>query len=126
MVEELEDLVPGFSKVNHTRCFLHVTNLVARTLVKQFDLPKSITMAPTNDITDPDHDLKELADGLHAEELEMQEALLKDAKDDQEEGDDNLDGWIDEMAALSQAEREDLQKSIRPVCKVLVKVCNVQ
>ncbi|KAF8812192.1 hypothetical protein BYT27DRAFT_7036613, partial [Phlegmacium glaucopus] len=26
-IDELEDLLPGFSKVNHTRCFLHVNNL---------------------------------------------------------------------------------------------------
>ncbi|KAF8961706.1 hypothetical protein BDZ97DRAFT_1611099, partial [Flammula alnicola] len=37
MISELEILLPDFSAVNHTRCFLHVNNLVARTLVKQFD-----------------------------------------------------------------------------------------
>jgi len=45
MVAELEDLVPGFSRVNHTRCFLHVNNLVARTLVRQFDIPKATATA---------------------------------------------------------------------------------
>ncbi|KAF8961228.1 hypothetical protein BDZ97DRAFT_1599153, partial [Flammula alnicola] len=37
MISELEDLLPEFSAANHTCCFLHVNNLVARTLVKQFD-----------------------------------------------------------------------------------------
>ncbi len=40
MVSELEMLIPQFSAVNHNRCFLHVNNLVGRTLVKQFDVPK--------------------------------------------------------------------------------------
>ncbi|KAF9537059.1 hypothetical protein CPC08DRAFT_612058, partial [Agrocybe pediades] len=38
------------------------------------------------------------------------------------EDDDDVEGWIDEMAALSVAEREVLAKSIRPVRKVLVKI----
>ncbi|KAF9554478.1 hypothetical protein CPC08DRAFT_614576, partial [Agrocybe pediades] len=37
MISELEDLLPEFFGNNHTRCFLHINNLVARTLVKQFD-----------------------------------------------------------------------------------------
>ncbi|KAF9543542.1 hypothetical protein CPC08DRAFT_649847, partial [Agrocybe pediades] len=41
MIEELDELLPGFSSTNHVRCFLHVNNLVARTLVRQFDIPKS-------------------------------------------------------------------------------------
>ncbi|KAF9541912.1 hypothetical protein CPC08DRAFT_615488, partial [Agrocybe pediades] len=40
MIDELEDRLPEFSSLNHTRCFLHVNNLVARTIVKQFDAPK--------------------------------------------------------------------------------------
>ena len=36
--------------------------------------------------------------------------------------DDNVDGWVDEMVALSQAELEVLQDSLRPVRMLLVKV----
>ncbi|KAF9554477.1 hypothetical protein CPC08DRAFT_616191, partial [Agrocybe pediades] len=38
------------------------------------------------------------------------------------EAEDDVDGWIDEMAALSQAERNVLQESTHPVKLVLVKV----
>ena len=42
MINELKDLLPSFSNVNHIQCFLHVNNLVAQTLVKQFDAPKTV------------------------------------------------------------------------------------
>ncbi|KAF9537058.1 hypothetical protein CPC08DRAFT_612406, partial [Agrocybe pediades] len=37
MIAELEELLPGFCATNQIRCFLHINNLVAKTLVKQFD-----------------------------------------------------------------------------------------
>src|SRR3954454_9919562 len=41
MVDKLIDLMPDFpGKVNHTWCFAHVLNLVAKTVIKQFDAPK--------------------------------------------------------------------------------------
>ena len=70
MIAELEDLLPGFSAVNHTRCFLHVVNLIACSLVWQFDVPKSKkNNGPgSNEITepDPDSDLHKLAENIEA------------------------------------------------------------
>ncbi|KIK76677.1 hypothetical protein PAXRUDRAFT_169130, partial [Paxillus rubicundulus Ve08.2h10] len=41
MIRELEDMVPSFSSsASHTRCFLHVVNLVAKSLIRQFDVTK--------------------------------------------------------------------------------------
>jgi hypothetical protein len=41
MVDALEELLPGqFFWVNHARCFLHIINLVAKSLLRQFELPK--------------------------------------------------------------------------------------
>ena len=119
MIDELEDLLPGFSKVNHTRCFLHVNNLVARTLVRQFDVPKP----KPGDITDdPDRELRELAGDIDLEDQQTREALLEEAVTGEIGVDDNVDGWVDEMAALSQGEREVLQETLRPVKMLLVKV----
>ena len=117
MIDELEDLLPGFSKANHTHCFLHVNNLVARTLVRQFD----ILHAPKPRDT-PDHELHELAGDIDIEDRQTRETLLEDAVTGEIGIDDNVDGWVDEMAALSQAEREILQASLRPVKMLLVKV----
>ena len=38
MMENLDDLLSGFSSLNRTRCFAHILNLVAKALLKQFDM----------------------------------------------------------------------------------------
>ena len=65
MVNELETLLPSFSTVNHTRCFLHVNNLVARTLAKQFDAPKQTA---GQDLDEENDVLMELAGNMEFEE----------------------------------------------------------
>ena len=37
MVQELANAVPDYLEINRSRCFLHVVNLVAKALIKQFD-----------------------------------------------------------------------------------------
>ena len=122
MIDELEDLLPGFSKVNHTRCFLHVNNLVGRTLVRQFDVPHAPKSTPGDVANDPDHELRQLAGDIELEDQQTREALLEDMATGKIGMDDNVDGWVDEMVALSQAERKVLQDSLRPVRMLLVKV----
>ena len=119
MIDELEDLLPYFSKVNHTRCFLHVNNLVARTLVKQFDAPKKLE---GQDVNEDDEAIIALAGDMELEDRATREQLLEESRDASIEQDNNENGWVDEMAALSQAEHEVLRKATRPVKVVLVKV----
>jgi len=119
MIAELEVFLPGFSHVNHIRCSLHVNNLVAWTLVQQFDIPKAKLNA--NDEDDPDKELRGLAGDIELEQRQTQEALLEEVGEDEIGPDDSTDEWIDKMAALSQAERERLQDSLRPVWMILVK-----
>lgn len=119
MIEELAAQLPDFSVVNHTRCFLHVTNLVAKSIVKQFDVKKADADGQLNAA---EAELHKIADGL-----ELEEALAAAERGDEEndagggEFDDN-DGWVDEVAMLSDEERADLEVSIRPVKLVLAKV----
>jgi hypothetical protein len=118
MIDELETLLTGFSKVNHTWCFLHVNNLVAKTFVTQFD-----TTAPkkTVDPSDPNYDLYKFSTDVDREEQETREALLVGGEEGAADDDDTT-GWEDEMAALDQAEHEILEESLRPVKKLLAKV----
>jgi hypothetical protein len=122
MINKLEDLLPEFSKVNHTCFFLHVNNLVGRTLVQQFDVPNAPKLMPGDVTKDPDHELHELAADIDLEDQQMCEALLGDAVTGEIAADDNVEGWVDEMAVLSQAECDVLQKSLHPVRMLLVKV----
>ena len=105
MIDELDELIPEFSKVNHTCCFLHVINLVGQTLVKQFDVSKTVTSTVS---IDKDDDIHELAGNLdyNHEERQTQEALLQEsvAADSNVEPNDNVEGSVDEMAALLVAD----------------------
>lgn len=41
MIDRLSVLAPEFAgKAAHTRCFLHIMNLIAKTLIRQFDIKK--------------------------------------------------------------------------------------
>jgi hypothetical protein len=55
------------------------------------------------------------------EELEDEEVTTLSEQED-DSGDDDIEGWVDEVARMSEAEREDVKKSIHPVRVVLVKV----
>ena len=118
MVSELEMLTPEFSAVNHNRCFLHVNNLDGRTLVKQFDVPKKDTGHNNED----DAALMDLAGDMDFEDKTTGDRLLEEVGEDELSLDDDVREWIDERAALSQAERDMLDKATRPVKMVLVKV----
>ena len=41
MIDELGEIIPTFpGEPNRTRCFAHIINLVAKSVIKQFDIPK--------------------------------------------------------------------------------------
>ncbi|KAF8236206.1 hypothetical protein L208DRAFT_1129820, partial [Tricholoma matsutake] len=55
------------------------------------------------------------------EQEEMISAQEQDDADSKVEDDDDLEGWVDEVEALSAEEQENLNESIWPVKKMLVK-----
>ncbi|KAF8812191.1 hypothetical protein BYT27DRAFT_7087879, partial [Phlegmacium glaucopus] len=87
-----------------------------------FDIPNAPNITAGDIADDPDHKIHELAGDINLEDQQTREALLDDAVTGEIGIDDNIDGWVDEMAALSQAEREVFQESLRPVKVLLVKV----
>jgi hypothetical protein len=97
MVEHLSGLLDDFpGEANWTRCFLHIVNLVAQTLKKQFDLPKKGSGRDSE--ASIDEELAELAANIELEEEDTQAGVVEmDA--------DNTDGWVDELTALSVEER---------------------
>jgi hypothetical protein len=90
MIRELARLVPRFEgEVSHTRCFLHVINLIAKSLIHQFDTHSSQT-----DVDDE----QELMDEPDVEDLPSN-ATAADESDDVNEdaATDNNDGFVDEV-----------------------------
>jgi hypothetical protein len=116
MIDELVDLLPNFpGAANRSRCFLHVVNLIAKTLLKQFEVPKKDVEAA---LDAAEQELLELAAGADMEELiTVGEGGLGDDEDA-----DDMDGWVNEMNLLSDDESEELRQNIQPVRLVLVKV----
>jgi len=117
MIEELADLLDDFpGEANRTRCFTHILNLVAKSIIKQFDVPK----AHADDVLDDAaKELAALAVDLDIEERISREEPSGDGEDDEDE--DNVDGWTDVRDGLSSEEREALDESLQPVRLVLVK-----
>jgi hypothetical protein len=108
MTDRLEDLLDNFpGEANRTRCFLHVVVLVAGTLKKQFDLPKNSSV---------DQELQKLAENIDEEEADTR------AHQETDEDDDNMEGWVDELAAMDEEDRAEHETSLRPLRILLAKV----
>ena len=114
MIDELADLLDKFpEKANQTRCFLHIINLVAKSVIQQFDITKEKAGEALDEAEDA---LRTLAEGINLEDLEMQ------GEQNDNNIDDDVNGWIDERNALFAVDRNTLNASVCPVKLVLVKV----
>jgi hypothetical protein len=114
MIAELAKLVEDFpGEANQIRCFLHVLNLVVKSVIRQFDLPKEKADAILNDAK---VELRELAGNLELEEMISQQ---ENGTDDD---DDSAEGWVDERREMTEMEVEELDVSVGPLRLMLTKV----
>ena len=122
MIVELADKIKSFPGAeNCVWCFNHVVALVAKSSIHQFDVPKGQADAV---LDEAEKALRDLAEGVDIEE-EMMLGELELPDDDENEApevNENEDGWVDEVAALSVVDREELGENVRPIRLVLVKV----
>jgi hypothetical protein len=118
MTAELADIVKEFPGAkNQTRCFLHVLNLVVKSIIRQFDLPKN----QADELLDEAQDeLHNLGRNLEDEELISQRDGMMDDEDD------SVEGWVDEREEMTAAERKELDESVRPLRLMLTKVTTLQ
>ncbi|PPQ84663.1 hypothetical protein CVT26_004180 [Gymnopilus dilepis] len=120
MVAEMHERIAAFNKVNRTRCFLHVLNLVAKALLRQFELPEKKDF----DLTDEERkvlgDIAELADGIQAEEDATRKEQEADIDGDDLDPED-LEEWLDEIK-LTPEEEEELRLKVVPITRMLVKL----
>jgi hypothetical protein len=124
MVEELAELIDDFpGAANQTRCFLHILNLVVKSIIKQFDLPKSKKTSGDDDDGDDgrlDQGTEELLQ--LAGDIDLEEDLTTNGDEELEEKDDNEEGWIDERDGMTANELDELAASVGPVRLLLTKV----
>jgi hypothetical protein len=117
MIAELAQILNNFpGAANQTRCFTHILNLVVKSVMRQFDLPKSKSGKILDNMAE---DLLSLAGNIEFEE----EELARDGKEGDEDEDDNVEGWIDECTQMTDIELEELEGSVEPVRLLLTKVC---
>lgn len=123
MVAALATAIPTFpGSPNHVRCFAHIINLVAKTLIRQFDTTKNTKGASSDE--DAAAVLADLVAGLDGEDTEMPDEEVTEGSEGGEGGedDDDVDGWIDERTDLTEQEREELRETVLPVKLILAKV----
>jgi len=102
---------PGAS--NRARCFAHILNLVVKSIMRQFDMPKKRWDATS------DEDLEKLAGNIEAEE-----DATRAEEDIPEDGpiQDNEEGWVDERDDMTEEDIEELEESVWPIRFLLTKV----
>ena len=115
MIKALSELVPTFmGTASQTRCFLHVINLIAKTLLHQFDAKKA-------DLRDTEL-AKIGVDGETAADTLSESGQGDLDFDDNTEATNNVEGWIDESDDLTAEEVEQLERATRPIRSALFKV----
>jgi len=123
MIEELANLLDDFpGPANQTRCFLHILNLVVRSIIWQFDLPKSKKTLDGADKGDPTLDaaMRELL--KLAGDIDLEEQITVSAGDDNKVADDDEEGWVDEHEDMTEEDLKELAASVQPVRLLLTKV----
>jgi hypothetical protein len=99
MISELDDQLDDFSEVNRIRCFLHIVNLVAKSLLKQFDVANKRGDNGDADDQEPESLLAELA-----KDFEHEESVTQSRDDADNEMLDDVDGVLDEDDAMTDVD----------------------
>lgn len=116
LTTELADLIAHFrGPTSRTRCFLHIINLVAKSLIKQFDLLKAKDVSTDAESLDSDM-ARDMSSEDEATITENGDSGNPDAEDV-----DSEDGLVDERDLLTAHERTALETNIWPIRLTLVK-----
>jgi len=120
MIEELASLIDNFpGAANHMCCFLHIINLVAKSVLRQFELKAKVD----NSLSEAARALAALSDELESSTGDHEDNYYGGSDGDE---DDDDEGLPDGHADLSDEEITVLEEDIQPVCLVLAKVKSFQ
>ena len=88
MINSLSNLVPAFTgPMNQTYCFLHIMNLIANSLLCQFDTTKT-DLNGSGELEDEELNSNETSDG--------EGNGMEDKGDNDNNETNNDEGWVDE------------------------------
>jgi hypothetical protein len=135
MIEHLATLIESFlGAANQTWCFTHILNLVAKSVLHQFEAPKSKEGKVLDDAA---RTLAGIFDDLEDDDVDLDgdvdvDGAGNEGNEDGSEGNDDVDGDVadddedglpDERDGMSEEELAKLEESVKPVRLVLTKVC---
>jgi hypothetical protein len=120
MIEKLAVRLPDFPGAPYrARCFAHILNLVAKSIMHQFD----VSGTKSDDTKESTHDLYRLAGDIETEEQETRDEQEEPQNpDDDGPSDDNNEGWVDEREDMTLEDVDDLEEAVLPVRFLLTKV----
>ena len=129
MVEHLSTLVENFpGAANQTRCFNHILNLVAKSILRQFEVKKKAgnLNADSEDLDEATRALAVLTQELELDNGPIELPELADDKDEGKEDDevteDDKDGLHHERDNMSDDEVAELEECLVPIRLTLSKV----
>ena len=101
------------------RCFAHTINLAARSVMRQFDVPKGKADAA---LSEAERALREMMEGL-----ELDPGIYDEDEEGEDDSEDDFDipdseVEVDERAGMSESEIEELEASLLPSRMMLAKV----
>jgi len=122
MISELAKVLTNFpGQANQMHCFTHIINLIAKSLMKLFEVKKK---SQYDVLTDAEHNLQRLVDDIDTEDLETQIKTYQGHVVGTEEM-DNDDDILDEIGEMDDFEAAKFQDEILPIRLTLVKVRNI-
>lgn len=126
MIEEMAGHLENFpGPANQTRCFLHILNLTAKSILHQFEVPKKKAGEDRNDdneiVTRATSELLALSSEIEDDSADGVDDQGEDGEDG--EGEDNEEGYEDERQKLTAEQLAELNVDLIPVRLMLTKVC---
>ena len=119
MIENLADRLDNFpGAANQTRCFLHILNLTAKSVIKQFEVPKK----KLNEAGQDENDFGEAVDALQALSAEIKDDEPSDFDNDEEAKDDDDEGLEDERQGMTEEDVAMLEEELLPARRMMTKV----
>ena len=119
MIENLADRLNNFpGAANQTRCFLHILNLTAKSVIKQFEVPKK----KLNEAGQDKNDFGEAVDALQALSAEIEDDEPSDFDNDEEAKDDDDEGLEDERQGMTEEDVAMLEEELLPARRMMTKV----
>ena len=133
MVESMAEIMADFSgEANRARCLAHIVNLVAKIILRQFDMSKKKKKKNLPNETDTAGDANKAMEDEDPDDFDEQEERILDKEEkEMEEGDDDddveedstsLSRDVEIMEAAMEDEIEEVVRNVKPVRQVLYKV----